>query len=124
MWSMPGRPPQTTHAPAVPSPSRFVYPNPSSQTTWTDALGRCWTRHASAVRGLHPKRVRTLLRRDDVPLVVWHAGEVAWYVGAHDKQGAAGNARAAAAADTQGDVTPSEWRAEDGAILLMLERDC
>jgi hypothetical protein len=99
-----------------------VYPNPGSGKHWTDGLGRVWHRRGTAAQGIDPKRARTLLRRDGVPLVTWQAGEIEWIEG-HQAKAAAAEALHALAAHAD-DVVAWEWVSDDRTHLLMLEHWC
>lgn len=101
---------------------RGLYPNPSSQKTWTDGVGRKWRRRGDVARGVSPKRVRHLLGRSDVALATWSAGVVEWFEPPNVKRSAADALYAAATSPH--DVVPSEWRSENGISILMLEHLC
>jgi len=96
--------------------------NPTVEGSWTDELGLVWHRKGKRGRALEERRIRTLLRRADVPLVVWQSFEVTRYDDVAAKLEAA---REAGATDARNDdVVASEWTAADGRLLLMLERSC
>lgn len=96
--------------------------NPSFEGLWVDDSGRVWLRKGKRGRVLEDRRVRTLLRRDDVPLVVWRSFEATCFTDAAVKQVASEDVRVSVAHDD--DVVASEWRAEGGRLLLMLELLC
>lgn len=96
-----------------------VYPNPGSTKAWIDDQGRTWTPRGD---GLDGKRARVLLRRPGVLLATWEAGRMAWHSTPEDKDAAASVLLAKAAhAD---DVSASEWKGQDGTVLLLLEHAC
>lgn len=96
--------------------------NPSFEGSWVDRRGQTWTRKGKRGRVLEERRVRSLLRREDVPLVVWQSFEttrhdaVAAKASAVDALGGLGQLRK--------DVVASEWLADGGQTLLMLEIHC
>ncbi len=96
--------------------------NPSYEGTWVDESGNAWLRKGKRGRVLDRRRVRTLLRRDDVPLVVWRSFKTATYDDVATKSAAA-DGLLAPAVDAD-DVVASEWQGEDGRLLLMLEHHC
>lgn len=96
--------------------------NPSFEGSWTDERGRVWNRKGKRGRVLEERRIRTLLRREDVPLVVWQSFEATWYDDVAAKLEGAHRATAGVGNDV--DVVASEWTATDGRLLLMLERFC
>lgn len=97
----------------------LIYPNPASGSEWTDDQGRVWQRRGDSRSPLDEKRTRRLLRRPDVPMATWSAGEMRWAVAPDAKVAAA--ERLYAAAVHPGDVVASEWHAGDGSLLLLLE---
>lgn len=99
-----------------------MFPDPSSLKTWTDPHGRLWQRIGGHTRGLDEKRTRTLLRRRGVSLATLWAGDVEWFDDPEQKQSAADRLYAAAAHPD--DVVGSEWKAEDGTRMLLLEHYC
>ena len=101
---------------------RGVYPNPSCGRTWTDHLGRVWHRRGDRGEALDPKRTRTLIRKESVPLVTWWAGEVQWYSDREAKKAAA-DALYRDAADPR-EVEPREWKSDGDDHMLMLEHLC
>ncbi len=100
----------------------LVYPNPSSSKIWTAGEGRVWQRRGDTHGGLDEKRLRTLLRRPDVPLATWSAGSVTWAAEPEAKAALAAGLYEAAA--PPGDVVASEWKASDGMVMLLLEHHC
>lgn len=96
--------------------------NPSFEGSWTDESGDVWRRKGKPGRALEERRIQSLLRRADVPLVVWEAFETFTYDDPSAKEAAAKRVRVAGAADR--DVRASEWQTEDGRMLLMLEHFC
>jgi len=100
----------------------LVYPNPGSGKEWTDAQGRVWRRRGEAHSGLDEKRTRTLLRRAGVPLATWWAGDVEWHDSPGQKQSAGD--RLNDAAQRPEDVVATEWKADDGTVMLLLEHNC
>lgn len=68
------------------------------------------------------KRTRALLRRPGVPLATWWAGQVQRADAPEAKATAA--ERLYAAAVQPEDVVASEWKADDGTVLLLLEHHC
>lgn len=96
--------------------------NPSRSPSWSDEIGHVWHRKGKRTRGLSETRTRSLLDRDDVPLVVWESFETYRYDAPADKVSAASALRAAAASPD--DVVAHEWTSEDGRVLLMLEHLC
>lgn len=96
--------------------------NPSYEGSWVDASGNIWRRKGKRGHVLEDRRVRTLLRRDDVPLVVWRSFEATKHDDVGAKLAAADGLRATA--DDSEDVVASEWKTEDGSVLLMLEHHC
>lgn len=96
--------------------------NPSFEGSWVDESGHTWRRKSKRGRVLEDRRVRTLLRRDEVPLVVWRSFKASRYDDAAAKSAAADELRAGAAHED--DIVASEWQAEDGRLLLMLEHHC
>jgi hypothetical protein len=97
--------------------------NPSYVGSWVDEVGETWRRKGKRGRVLDGRRVRSLLRRDDVPLVVWWSFETTRYDDAAAKLAAAEDLRSSADRQDE-DIVASEWQAEDGRLLLMLERRC
>lgn len=97
-----------------------VYPNPGSQKSWSDSEGRTWERRGDGVPD--DKRVRRLLRSDDVALVTWSAGRMEWFEDVTAKEAAAERLRTTA--EHAEDISPSEWRGTDGTKLLLLEHSC
>ena len=71
---------------------------------------------------LDEKRVRSLLRREGVPLATWVAGIVEWADTVDAKAEAA--QRLYADAVRPDDVVASEWEAADGTVCLLLEHHC
>lgn len=53
--------------------------NPSFEGSWVDESGHTWRRKGKRGRVIEDRRVRTLLRRDDVPLVMWRSFETTLY---------------------------------------------
>ena len=96
--------------------------NPSAEGSWTDRCGVVWRRKGKRGRVLEERRVQSLLRREDVPLVVWQSFETCQYDDPSAKEAAAKRLRGLGMADD--DVHASEWLAEDGRMLLMLEHLC
>ena len=96
--------------------------NPSSEGSWTDGSGDTWRRKGKRGRVLESRRIRSLLRRDDVPLVVWQSFETTLYDDVPAKLAAADELGDLAADNS--DIAASEWLAEDGRLLLMLEHYC
>ena len=96
-----------------------VYPNPSSSRQWTDCSGTVWHRRGNRGEPLDPKRVRRLLRRNGLPLATWKYGEVSWYWSSDEKERAA--AALNEAVGPVSDIFPTEWKADDGTHMLMLE---
>lgn len=96
--------------------------NPSYEGSWTDESGDSWRRKGKRGRVLETRRIRSLLRRDDVPLVVWQSFDTTLYDEVPAKLAAADQLGDLAAEN--GDVLASEWSAEDGRLLLMLEHFC
>lgn len=88
-----------------------------------DAAGRAWKRRGERESGLTAKRVRSLLRRDDVPLVIWSVGDVDWFEDQDRKAAAALDLYAEARG--RAEVRAVEWKAEGSdKRLLMLELHC
>jgi hypothetical protein len=100
----------------------LTYPNPGSGKEWTDVQGRVWRRRGESPGALDEKRTRTLLRRGGVPLATWRAGSVEWYESPDQKQSAA--ERLNDLAERSEDVVASEWKADDGTVMLLLEHHC
>jgi hypothetical protein len=95
--------------------------NPSYEGTWIDRVGNSWRRKGKRGHVLEDRRVRSLLRRADVPLVIWRSFESVSY----DDVTAKVNAASALRASTHdGDIRASEWESDDGRRLLMLEDFC
>ncbi len=94
--------------------------NPSYEGTWVDEVGNIWRRKGKRGHILEDRRVRSLLRREDVPLVIWRSFETASF----DDVNAKLDADNALRASTDGDIRPSEWESDDGRRLLMLEDFC
>lgn len=95
--------------------------NPSYEGTWVDPVGKTWRRRGKRGHALEDRRVRSLLRREDVPLVIWRSFETASY----DDVTAKLDADNALRTSTDGrDIRASEWESEDGRRLLMLEDCC
>lgn len=96
--------------------------NPSHQGSWTDAVGQVWRRKGKRGYRIPERRVRTLLRRDDVPLVVWQSFETEQF----DEPAAKAEAAEALfrMAEQPDDVVAHEWTTRDGRLLLMLEHFC
>lgn len=65
--------------------------------------------------------MRSLLRREEVPLVIWRSFEAASYDDVTAKLDA-DNALRASTHDR--DICASEWESDDGRRLLMLEDFC
>ena len=80
--------------------------------------------HHKGKRGdvLPERRLRTLLRRADVPLVVWQSFEIETFVDPVEKAAAVDALHASAARSD--DVVAREWKTDDGRLLLMLEHFC
>lgn len=96
--------------------------NLSAEGWWTDGAGDVWRRKGKRGRVLEVRRVQSLLRRDDVPLVAWQSFETSQYDDPPAKEAAARRARGPGVVDS--DVHASEWLAADGRMLLMLEHFC
>jgi hypothetical protein len=95
--------------------------NPSSEGTWVDDEGKTWRRKGKRGHVLEDRRVRSLLRQEDVPLVIWRSFETASY----DDITAKRDADIALRATTgERDIRASEWESQDGRRLLMLEDFC
>lgn len=63
--------------------------NPSAEGSWTDEVGDVWRRKGKRARVLEDRRIRSLLRRDDVSLVVWQSFETSKYDDPPSKEAAA-----------------------------------
>lgn len=96
--------------------------NPSYEGVWIDASGRLWRRKGKRGRIIEARRVRSLLRRDDVPLIIWRSFETTQYDGPIAKAAAVDELDALGGPSD--DVVASEWRDEDDCVLLMLEQHC
>ena len=96
--------------------------NPSHQGAWTDGSGQVWHRKGKRSHRLSPPRVQTLLRRADVPLVVWRSFETEQYL--HPDAKAAAVDGLIRLADSAEDLEAHEWTTEDGRVLLMIEHHC
>lgn len=96
--------------------------NPSYEGSWTDEYECAWRRKGKRGHILDPRRVKTLLRRDDVPLVVWRSFQTTRYEDVAAKLAAAEDLQATA--DDWQDVVATEWQGDDGRVLLMLEHHC
>jgi len=95
--------------------------NPSYEGTWVDRFGNTWRRKGKRGHLLEDRRVRSLLRREDVPLVIWRSFETVSY----DDVAAKLDADTVLRASTDGgDVRASEWESEEGRRLLMIEDLC
>lgn len=100
----------------------LVYPHPGSGKRWEDHQGRVWQRWGEVQSFLDEKRTRMLMRRAGVPLATWWAGEVDWTDGPEAKAAAA--ERLYDAAIRAEDVVASEWKTDEGTVLLLLEHHC
>ncbi len=109
----------TFEQPPVGGSKTSVYPNPSSSREWTDRSGTVWHRRGDRGEALDSKRTRRLMRRDGLPLVTWKYGSVSWHWSAEEKTKAAAALREGAG--SLGEIFPTEWKAEDGTHMLMLE---
>jgi hypothetical protein len=96
--------------------------NPSFEGSWTDDRGEVWKRKGKRGRVLEDRRIRSLLHREDVPLVVWQSFETFRYDDPPAKEAAA--LRLSSSGTWDHDVHASEWLADDGRLLLMLECSC
>jgi hypothetical protein len=95
--------------------------NPSYEGTWVDPVGTTWRRRGKRGHVIEGRRLRALLRREDVRLVVWRSFETASYDEVTAKMDA-DNALRTSTVD--GNVRASEWESENGRRLLMLEDLC
>lgn len=81
-----------------------------------------WRRKGKRGHIVEARRVRSLLRKDDVPLITWRSFEVTQYDDA--------TARVTAAEELNASIGPrdgvvaSEWLDDDGSVVLMLEVHC
>lgn len=96
--------------------------NPSFEGVWTDASGHLWRRKGKRGRILEVRRVRSLLRSDEVPLIIWRSFETTRYDDPTAKEAAVD--KLYPLDGPTGDVVASEWLDDDGAVLLMLEQHC
>jgi hypothetical protein len=95
--------------------------NPSFEGTWIDEHGHSWRRKGKRGRVLEDRRIRTLLSRDDVPLIVWRSFEVTAHNDVTAKLAVWDQLRRTVAHDY---LSASEWQGDGGGVLLMLEHHC
>lgn len=93
--------------------------NPSSGTTWTADDGRVWTRRGR--KSLDIRRVRSLVKRDDVVMALWRAFEVEWFDASDAKASALDSLLESVDA---ADLRCTEWDSEPSLRLLIVERFC
>jgi hypothetical protein len=99
-----------------------VTSNPSFEGTWVDQSGTTWRRRGKRGRTLEERRVRSLLRRADVPLVVWQSFDSTMVFDPPAKLDAA--AALSIGPKRRDDIVASEWQNDDGSLLLMFEVFC
>lgn len=100
----------------------LLYPNPASGKAWTDPAGQVWQRRGNAHAPLDAKRLRLLMRRADVPMATWQAGDLRWCETSEEKEQAAVRLQRAAARPE--DIVATEWKTQGGRSLLLLEHHC
>jgi len=66
--------------------------------------------------------MRTLLRREGLPLAIWSSGEVTWFERRVEKEAAADALHATVG--PRSDIRAVEWKSQDGDHMLMLEDLC
>jgi hypothetical protein len=95
--------------------------NPSSGTTWTADDGRVWNRRGRKSSSLDIRRVRSLVKRDDVVMALWQAFEVEWFDDSDAKASALDSLLESVDA---ADLCYTEWDSEPSLRLLIVERLC